>query len=223
MPQSFLDVLTQNLLTPFIKKGMFTQPHVPFQSYLGCYEMALETGAVLGHAFRNNLPAFVKLFCQPGRENELTKALTETARQHVEGVGPTDSFIKLGMDSEEQRIRKMWKDGGCSQSQADQMAHGFKMEIKQAYNQIHFALSLGIALGGTMPGLAERLWNAAYTSNIDGAEWNKWRAAGLKVGAEVPKAIPLDERESQLLPMVRDFATACRPDVLRELNAVLAI
>lgn len=215
MQSSLFAYLAEKLLPPFAKKSIFGRPYVPFQGYLGCYELAYETGAVLGHAFRNDLPCVATLFCQPGREQDFIKFLRESGSEHISAVGASDSFQAFGVDHEEERLRSKWRSAGHSDAQIDQ----HKMEIEGAYKQIQFAISEGFALGAASPELVQHLWSSAYEQNIDPAEWDKLKAAGLQVSSEVPKPIPIAEREKELIPLVLDFANKFRRDALNHLTA----
>lgn len=215
MQASLLAYVAEKLLPPFVKKSMFGKPYVPFQGYLGCYELAYEAGAVLGHAFRDDLPCVVTLFCQPGREQDFIKYLREIGSERISAVGASNSFQAFGVDYEEERLRVKWR----AQNHSDAQINQHKMEVENAYKQIQFAITEGFALGAASPELVQRLWSSAYEQNIDPAEWSKLRAAGLRVSSDVPKPISIAERETELIPLILDFANRFRRDALNSLTA----
>lgn len=129
---SLVDELARTILTPALRKGLFSKPYIPFRRYLGCYQMAFETGVVLGHMFCQRMPTFARLFSMPGREEELTGALQELARSKHSKARDADSLIGLGMFEEENRIKTRWQQSGVTEKQIQAFANALKMEPEQA-------------------------------------------------------------------------------------------
>jgi len=195
---SLVDELARTILAPALKKRLFFGPYIPFQRYLGCYEIAFETGAVLGHRFRDTMPSFARLFSTPGREEELIGAMRELARDKLTEAHDTDSFIGLAMFSEENRIKTNWQQSGATPKQIEYMAKTLKMKPDQAHKNLWTAVSTGIGFGSKFPELTEKLWAGAYEQHIPRDKWEHMRRVGVVNGAEIPGPYSIAKREQEL-------------------------
>jgi hypothetical protein len=165
MPENKLllvDELARTILAPALKKRLFSEPYIPFRRYLGCYQMAFETGLVLGYMFRDRMPSFARLFSMPGHEAELIGAIQELARDKLTEAQDADSFIGLAMYAEENRIKANWQQSGATEAQIEYTSKTLKMKPEQAYKNLWGAVSTGIGFGSAFPELTEKLWKDAY-------------------------------------------------------------
>ena len=217
--RSLIDEVARSIVAPAAKKRLFIPPHLPFVSYLGCYEVAFETGVVLGYSFRDRLATFAELFSQPGREQELVTFLQELAAQHLTEVGEPKGFIDLALRHEESRIKAKWRESGINEAQIDYLTKHHRMPLEQALKNAGVAVSTGIGLGSAFPEMTERLWKVVYESPMNRDEWQRWRKAGLDVGDEVPEPLPLARRQEQLLLMVESFVSVTRPELLPQFKS----
>lgn len=184
---------------------------------MGCYEIAFETGAVLGHAFRDRLTSLAKLFALPGREQELTTAMQELARRKLEKTGESVSYFgELAMFAEEERIRSNWRESGVAEAQMKQMLETFKLNAEQAFKNLFGAVSTGIGLGSAFPELTERLWSSAYERPFTKDEWQKYQRMGVVWSDDTPEPLPLVKRQDQILSLVELFVSKSRPELLAE-------
>ena len=212
--RSLIDEVTRSIVAPALKKRLFSAPYIPFRRYLGCYQTAFETGAVLGYAFRDRLTTFAKLFCEPGREEELTMAMQELARQKMAKVGKAGNFIALAMFAEENRIKANWHESGITDTQIEHLTKRLKMTLEQSFKNLCGAVSTGIGFGSAFPELTEQLWSSAYERPITSDEWQEYRRVGVVSGDEIPEPLPLAKRQGQLLSLVEVFVSTSRPELL---------
>jgi hypothetical protein len=217
---SLVDELARTILAPALKKRLFFGPYIAFQRYLGCYEIAFETGVVLGHLFRDTMPSFAKLFSMPGREEELIGAMQELARDKLTQAHDSDSFIGLAMFPEENRIKANWQQSGATPKQIEYMAKTLKMKPEQAHNNLWIALSTGIGLGSAFPELTEKLWAAAYEQDIPRDKWEHMRRFGVVNGDEIPGPYLIAKREQELQSVVELYVSASRPELLSDFKLV---
>lgn len=196
-----------------MKKRLVLVSYIPFQRYLGCYEEAFETGAVLGHAFRSNPLVLAKLFSIPGNEQELISYMQQLAAERIQAVGRVQSFFALAMFAEEARIVANWREAGIKEIQQEQLKRRMKMEPKQAFQNLHVAISIGIGFGSGFPEETEKLWSEVYERRIEPLQWQKWRQAGLSLPAEIPASLPLSKRQEHLLSMLHSFVARYRPEL----------
>lgn len=220
MKLSLVDELARTILTPALKKRLFSEPYIPFRRYLGCYQMAFETGVVLGHKFRDAMPNFARLFSTPGREEELIGAIKELARDKLREAQDADSFIGLAMYAEENRIKAGWQQSGATEAQIEYTVKTLKMKPEQAYKNLWGAVSSGIGFGSAFPELTERLWKAAYEQEIPSAKWEDMRRLGVVSGKEIPGPYTLARREQELLSLVELYVSTSRPELLPDFKLV---
>jgi len=212
--RTLIDEFATSIIAPALKKRLFSTPYIPFPRYLGCYQVAFETGSVLGHAFRDKLATFVRLFCEPGREEELIIAMQELAQQKIARVGESKNFAAFAMFDEEKRIMANWSESGITETQREHEAGRLKITLGQAYKNICGAVSTGIGFGSAFPELTEQLWKAAYEREFTRDEWQEYRRIGVVSGEQIPKPLLLETRSEQLLSLVNLFVSTSRPELL---------
>lgn len=217
--RSLIDEIVYSVLTPALKKRLLRSPYVPFQRYLGCYEEAFEAGVVLGYAFRNNTTLFAKLFSMPGRERELVTYMQQLAADRLKGLQKPSAFFDLAMFPEEKRITANWRESGIDEAQQEYLKRRMKLAPKQAFGNLHVAVSVGIGFGSKFPDETERLWKMVYERRIGAAEWEKWKGVGLDLPPDIPPPLSLANRQEQLLVMLRSFVNKHRPELSLEFGA----
>jgi hypothetical protein len=217
---SLVDELARSILAPALKKRLLSEPYIPFQRYMGCYQIAFETGVVLGHMFRDRMPSFARLFSMQGREEELIGTMQQLARDKRTEARDTDSFIGLAMFSEENRIKANWQQSGGTEKQIEYMAKTLKMKPEQAYKNLWTALSTGIGFGSAFPALTEKLWAAAYEQDIPRDRWEKMRQFGVVSGDEIPGPYSIAKREQELQSVVELYVATSRPELLSDFTVV---
>jgi hypothetical protein len=210
------------VLAPAVQKKFLSKPKVPIQRYLGCYQMAFEFGAVLGHAFRSNFPWFIQFFSEPGRQYELAAAFNQLATEDLAAIGEPTNFLRLAMEQEESRVRKFWIDAGQTQEQIESLFQKWEMDPEEAFQALGKALNRGVAYGGTYPDLVEMLWKKAYETPPDPKIAEFLRGAGRNIPFEKWEALPLARQEEMLLPIVRAFLESTSPELAAQLDAQLA-
>lgn len=217
---SLVDELARTILTPALKKRLFSEPYVPFRRYLGCYQIAFETGVVLGHMFRDRMPSFARLFSMPRREEELIGAIQELARDKLAEAQDTGSFIGLAMYAEENRIKAGWQESGATEAVIEYNVKTLKMKPEQAYKNLWTALSTGIGFGSAFPELAEKLWAGAYEQPIPSDKWKEMRRLGVVSGDTIPGPYSLAMREQELQSIVEMYVSTSRPELLSDFGFV---
>jgi hypothetical protein len=212
--RTLIDEFATSIIAPALKKRLFSAPYIPFRRYLGCYQVAFETGSVLGYAFRGKLATFVRLFCESGREETLIIAMQELAQQKRARVGDCQNFAAFAMFDEEKRIMANWSESGITETQREHEARRLKITLEQAYKNICGAVSTGIGFGSAFPELTEQLWKAAYEREFTRDEWQEYRRIGVVSGEQIPKPLLLETRSEQLLSLVNLFVSTSRPELL---------
>jgi hypothetical protein len=212
--RTLIDEFATSIIAPALKKRLFSAPYIPFPRYLGCYQVAFETGSVLGHVFRDKLATLVKLFCEPGREETLIIAMRELAQQKRARVEDCQNFAAFAMFDEEKRIIANWSESGITETQREHETRRLKITLEQGYKNICGAVTTGIGFGSAFPELTEQLWRAAYERTFTREEWQEYRRSGVVSGDEIPEPFPLAKRQEQILSLVELFVSTSRPELL---------
>jgi hypothetical protein len=159
---SLIAELARVIMEPASQKRLFGKPYLTCWRYLGCYEQAFESGVVLGHAFSARLPTLVQLFCDPGRERELSGALREAAKQHFTETGEPESFFDMAIWFEKSRAEDVWRKAGTAEADIERLIDRYKLSPGDAFPRLQMALSTGIGFGATYPNRTEEMWREAY-------------------------------------------------------------
>jgi len=213
---SLIAELARVIMEPASKRKLLGKPYLTCWRYLGCYEQAFESGAVLGHAFSARLPTLVQLFCEIGREQELSGALREAAKNHLTQTGEPKSFIDMAMWFEKTRAEDVWRKAGATESDIEHLVDTYELPLSDAFPRLQFALSTGIGFGATYPERTAEMWRRAYEIPKDQAELKMMRQAGLYLDASAEKPLPLKVQQGKLLSFVRLFVAKARPELAHE-------
>lgn len=190
---SLIAELARAIMAPASQKRLLGKPYLTCWRYLGCYEQAFESGAVLGYAFSDKLSNLVQLFCDPGRREELTVALMESAKELFAETAAPESFLDLAMWSEKSRMENLWRKAGATEADIERQISSYELSPSEAFPQLQIALTAGIGFGGTFPNRTEKMWREAYELPTDSADLEMLRQAGLYVPAHAEKPLPLAE------------------------------
>jgi hypothetical protein len=205
---ALLDTFVYRIMNPAAKKSFFGATYVTFQRYLGCYQIAFETGLILGYAFRDRLPAFAKLFSEAGREEEAIAHLQDIAQRALNEVKEPKSLLVLGMYAEKSRIETQ------NANVTEERINRQKVPLKSVFKQLQLAMFRGIGFGSAFPELTEQLWHDQYEQAVDTDEWLRWKKAGLDIPEKPPGPIALADRQVQLRVIVEQYVSEARPDLL---------
>jgi hypothetical protein len=215
---SVIAELVRVIMKPATQKKLFGKPYITTARFLGCYEQAFESGAVLGYAFRGRLSTFAQLFSDPGREHELASWMEATARQHFTDLGKPENFFDLAMWYEKSRAEDVWRKAGVAQADIDQLIDGFKVPLGDAFERLQVSMTMGIGFGSACPEQTEIMWREAYEKPHDPDKVKLMLKAGLSLGRDELKSLPLVEQQEKLLSFVRLFVTTARPDLLSQFS-----
>jgi hypothetical protein len=138
-------------MNPTVKKPFIGAPYITFQRYLGCYQIAFETGVILGYTFRERLLTFAKLFSEDGREGDSIAFMKSIAQRTLNGVKEPKDFLVLGMSTEKSRIETEYAN--LTEEQISRR----KFPPKSVFKQLQLAMVTGIGFGSSFPWLASSI------------------------------------------------------------------
>jgi hypothetical protein len=209
---SLVDGIVYSIMNPAAMKRFFGSSYLTFQRYLGCYQIAFETGIVLGYAFRERLATFAKLFSQPGREENVIAFLQEIAQRALREAEEPKSFLDLGMFAEKSRIET--KDLNVTEAKINRQ----KLSLDSSFKLLQSAVTLGIGFGSAFPEMTEQLWHHQYGRAVNSDEWAKVKKAGLDIPEQPTGPMILAERQAQLVSVVEQYVSEAHPDLLPRLQ-----
>lgn len=195
---------------------LFGERYITCARYLGCYEQAFESGAVLGHAFSGRLATFALLFCDPGREQELADWMRQAAQEHFIGRGEPKNFFDLAMCYEQSRSEDVWRNAGTPEGEIERLIISFKVPIKDAFGRLQVAMTTGIGFGNLYPVQTEEMWKSAYETPGDPEKLEMLRRAGLSIEEKTQVPLPIAQQREKLMSFVKLFVATARPDLLPE-------
>ena len=205
---ALIDTFVYTIMNPAAKRRFFGAPYVTFQRYLGCYQIAFETGVILGYAFRDRLPSFAKLFSEAGREEDAIATLQDIARRALNGVEDPKSFLVLGMYSEKSRIETQYRN------MTEEQINRQKFPIESVFKQLQLAVATGIGFGSAFPEVTEQLWHDQYEQAVGSDEWTRLKKAGLDIPDKPLGPTTLADRQMQLRAIVEQYVSESHPDLL---------
>src|SRR6267143_1013461 len=95
IPSPFV-ILAQTLIGRIVRKSFFAGQYVRLGEFLMISQSLFETGVLAAHIFRDRLPILMKLFVQPGREQEVLALLVQSATERMARVeGKCRGFIDV--------------------------------------------------------------------------------------------------------------------------------
>jgi hypothetical protein len=217
---SLVQFLASQIINSIVKKGFFAGEYVLFCDYMPRAAFLYETGAVLGHAFRDRLTTFAQLFSAPGHRAERNFALMRrchsASRLNSLDAPPSD-FAELYFAPEATRLIGVRRNAGLTDASDWLDMHKVanqKLRVADIFTQLQMAPSHGIGFGSRYPDLTAQL----LTTDIDPAEYQRFRAAGLAVPPTPPKNKTMNERQEMALTLIRPYVQHARPDLVAALG-----
>jgi len=216
-PPSLAFSLGYEFVVPFIEKGLLGGPYLRFFRFLELGLWLYLTGAVLGRARHDRFEALARMFSDPGRESEVCDFLRDEALKRLQEYGrEPDSFVDFFMQTEFRRV-------GLKCGDPNDMKRADKGKIPLGAGEGHLKMFMleGTGFGASFPELMERMWRQTYETERD----SEMRAALIRAGLDVPQewtALPLKQREQEVLLQVAAYATEYYPELVEPLGLRLA-
>jgi hypothetical protein len=205
---SLVSYIARQIAAPIIHTSLLGGEYVLIGEYFSCAQCVFETGTVLGWAFRDRMPVFVQLFCESGKELDLVSYLRKNAASRLAQwkEQPTNFYDLYSKPEITKRFSKL-----------EHFLNSAKVKVRLKDVDVHSELALivseGIGFGAEFPELTERL--LAY--KFDETAWGEAHSAGLDISPIPPNHSP-QERQVQILSLIRSYVSDARPDLLNVLG-----
>jgi hypothetical protein len=222
---SLLPYLAGFMLAPFVRKSLFSGKWVPLGQCILAAQLAYEAGAVLGYYFRDRMPVFAKLFCEPGRETELVTYLKESARAEMASCqGESATFFDLSWEAEVALAMEAMRRAGRTKLTDTGDFHLIAGERIRAANtspRLQTVMAKGIGLGCGLPELTEKLWRNSFalpSGDENRRQWAVWRAHGLDLPEIPPAPESLKEAQARVVSYIVPYISRRCPEMVQELG-----
>ena len=211
--------------TPFWRsnmlKGYVLLKHSPI-----CSQLSFESAAIIGEYYSPEKEVFVDLLGDPGKieRSGILNSLKELSNSKLSDFGgdPKD-FSDLLMKSERTRIlTHLGNVKGITEGSGDLVWDAYLKQGNMKIPAISFLSYLSFpviveafGVGLHHPHLVRKLWRNSYEVISDTATVDLWVKYGVLTDVErkaVMEPKPLKERQTQLLPIVREYVSKHFPD-----------
>lgn len=164
-------ILAQTLIDRIVRKSFFAGQYVRLGEFLMISQSVFETGALAAHIFRDGLPILMKLFVQPGREQEVLTCLAQSATERMARVeGKCRGFIDVFFLQE---LRNVGLPKDWAGSELARVAQQ-KISVSSAFLSMQTYSMEGIGFGFAYPELSMKFLEESAKPH-DLIEWNEWR------------------------------------------------
>lgn len=203
--------MSKDILEPLVRKRLLGGYEVPVgPCIINVSTWLFQKGAVLGRARFDRLNVLLKLWVDPGREDDACSELRRVAKKRLDDFGrEPDSFHTYWWETEFGTLDltdlNVWKTLSAK-----------KVRLEKIVPDLDYWLSSGIALGATYPHLVEKMWVKTYETPTP----NKW-ALAREYGLDIPEEqtlLPLDDMEHIVLLEVGCYVSNYFPQFIEPLG-----
>ena len=215
---SLLNYLALQMLSPIKKKGLFSGEYVLFGEYLEQTQLLFESCCSLGFTYRNNIEKFAIIFFAEGKEKNVTELFSEMAKERYKKYKPEHKnfFDFYFMTDGAEMMKKFYDYKILPTANIADFAKVYKVKvpIKITHVLLPTLCADGIAFGYKYPELVENFFSFVH----DEEKWKMMYKAGLDIGSEPPKIIPLSTMQVESKEMIKPFVERHYPELLTALN-----
>ena len=213
---SLLVYLAHQTLSSISKKGLFSGQYVTFGEYLEQTKLLFEISSALGHLYRDKLTTLAITIMEEGKTDNVTSFMVESATERYKQYKPEykswfDFFFQteaIDMTKQNQKL-KLIPSGEWFNPQV----YKSKIPYKVAITMLPIYSAEGMALGYKFPELIETFFSFEY--NVD--KWKFAFKAGLDIGYEPPKIIPLPTMQEHAKNLIKPFIEKYYPELTNSL------
>jgi len=172
-----------------------------------------ETGAMLGHFWKDRLSVVVEMYEVEGKREEFTQYWRNQAKNRLERYGgqPNSFPIYVAQTDLEMFMGKKLDD---LLKIGDKKLH--HKEGQEWLRLTETSLIEGIMFGSMFPDLAHNMLVNEY-EKIDMASWKEARKHGLTL-SEAPPQVTVVDKEKEAIEMARDYIAEHHPELLDDLR-----
>lgn len=211
-------VFTEHFLSQQVEtKGLISKRKVVrLGPLLSASTFLFETGAVLGRAMRDRLPAFLYPYCSGTPDNsELANFIRSQGQDVAERAPEASTVWELVMMSEMHKMDSTLPPADWS---LWLLANGDReILVDEAAQAALLLMANGTGFGAEFPQRFEQVFFNSY-GNVDREAWLEGHAAGFGIPEEPPAFISLDERTANDLSMFAEYCVEFYPEYVSKLG-----
>ena len=222
---SVLPYLAGFILAPFVGKGLLSEKWVSLGQCVIAAQVAYETGALLGYRFREQMPTFAKLFCEPGHETELATYLKESTRAEMSRCqGESMTFFRLRWETDVAFTMEAMRRAGRTKLTDTGDFHliaGERIRAVDVSPWLQTVTAKGIGLGSGLPQLMEKLWRNSYELPMgeeDVRAVAQLRAHGLELPQSLAEPESLEAAQARAVSWIIPYISHHCPEMMQELG-----
>jgi len=215
---SLLNYLAHQILSSITKEGLFSRQYVLFGEYLEQTQLLFEICCALGYTYRDRMETFAILFFEEGKEKNVTEVLlAAAAERHEKYKIEHKNFFDFYLCTEgPEMMMRFHKYKILPTANWTDFHKVYKsiVENRVAILTLPMLGAEGIAFGYKYPELTEKLFSFVYDTD----KWSMMFKAGLDIGSEPPKTIPLETMQIEAKNFIKPFVDRHYPELLSSLN-----
>lgn len=213
LPISFGTFLIMGIFPKLAEKGVFGKPFIRLGRVLTLSGWLYETGAILGHFWKDNIPVVVSMYEVEDKREEFTQYWHDQAKNRLEKYGEqpqtfpifvlqTDLDILMG-----KKLEDLLKIG-------DKKLSGD--EGNKWLRLVEASMIEGIMFGSMYPDLTHTMLTNEY-EKVDMNSWKEARKYGVTLSEEPPQMTVAD-KEKEAMEMARDYVAEYHPELTDDLG-----
>ncbi|MDO8616541.1 MAG: hypothetical protein Q7T33_12535 [Dehalococcoidia bacterium] len=214
--QTYASMLTVQHLRPQVEKRLLGAKFVRVGPLITVGAFLFETGAILGHAFRDRLDVFAEPFgSEPGKGANVCAFMRKEGRALGDLAKTANTLHALVMMHEMRtadptRPPSQWMEWFLASS-----TERAPLDFALAMGVVHGCRGAGFA--AEFPNRLEELYKNSY-SNQNPHAWREAFKYGVVDTSEPPKFIPFEEREQEAVAQFTEFCKEFHPGFLEPLG-----
>jgi len=198
-------------------KRLYGGQYVQAGHYIAILAVLYESCALLGRMFKDDVPSLARLLEAKESVRFWEKMADERLRRYrlIYGDNP-DSLFFMVLATEYERVGSVFPHGSVgSIDDMERIRHAAQSKVSldndRLWTQVEVTLSEGIGFGLLHPELTLDLLSWRFKPR-DPEEWKRFRSAGIDA-PDGPPVTSLQEMETMLLELVREYVQQFRPDM----------
>jgi hypothetical protein len=214
---SLLNYLAFQILSSITKKGLLTGQYVLFGEYLEQTQLLFEITSALGYTYRDKMQTFAILFSEEGKQQSVIDYMSTSAIERYKTYKPQHkNWVDFFFGTEAVDITKRFQHAKIlpNGDWFNPQVYKSKIPHKVAMTILPTLSADGISFGYKYPELIEKF--SSFVFNVD--EWRSASKAGLDIGSEPPKIIPLPTMQKEAKDLIKPIVEKHYPELVQALN-----
>lgn len=213
LPISLASFLISGILPKLVEKDVFGRMYIRLARVLTLSYWLYETGAMLGHSWRDRLAVVIKIFEVDSKREEFTQFWCNEAKKRLEMYGNQPhsfpSFV-VQTDLEMFTGKKLQDLPKIGNKKLHHREGQWWLQLAEK------SMIEGIMFGSMFPDLTYTMLVNQY-EKVDMDSWKEARSYGVTL-SEKPPQITVADKEKEAIAMARDYVVEYHPELIDDLG-----